>query len=331
MNKDTLKRYEGKLTKLFINSRIENRLFNAYLLYGPKNAPLKDIALYLCQSLNCENDLLACNECDSCKRFLQGSRPDFLLIDGRNSVIKKGDVKELEEKFAHTSIEKNHIPSYVILNVENMNNEASNALLKFLEEPKSGQIAFLTTNNLDKVLPTIKSRSLAIQVDPCDTSSFYNELVEHTFINEKGKEIHLSVVESFILSTNYATIEEVEQLLKEDSSILNCISAGEQFVNDYITNYKTSTFTLLKLTNQLKDSEYFYMIFSTINYIFESALIYDQDDNNPFIDLYTKLNSKKKYITQGMDVIKDVLTHKNLNYNPFLISARFLYSLKEED
>ena len=41
MDENTLKLYEPRLYKLFSNSRKKNRLANAYLLYGDKNAPLK--------------------------------------------------------------------------------------------------------------------------------------------------------------------------------------------------------------------------------------------------------------------------------------------------
>lgn len=47
---------------------------------------------------------------------------------------------------------------YIINLVENMNVQAINSLLKFLEEPPANTYAFLTTENETKVLPTILSR-----------------------------------------------------------------------------------------------------------------------------------------------------------------------------
>ena len=164
MNREILEKYQPKLTRLFTNSRKSNRLSGAYLLYGPKNAPLKETALYLAQSLGCETDLLACNECNSCKRFLEGVRPDFILIDGQREMIKKGDIQALEKKFSLSAYEKGHSLCYVINKVDNINNEAANAILKFLEEPPSETYAILTSQNEAKVLPTILSRCESLRL-----------------------------------------------------------------------------------------------------------------------------------------------------------------------
>ena len=99
MDKKILLKAEPKLAKLFINSRKKDRVANAYLLYGNRNAPLKETAVYLAKSLSCEQDLLACDNCPSCKRFNNGIRPDFYLIDGEETTIKKDDIKSLESAF----------------------------------------------------------------------------------------------------------------------------------------------------------------------------------------------------------------------------------------
>ena len=336
MNREILEKYQPKLTRLFTNSRKSNRLSGAYLLYGPKNAPLKETALYLAQSLGCETDLLACNECNSCKRFLEGVRPDFILIDGQREMIKKGDIQALEKKFSLSAYEKGHSLCYVINKVDNINNEAANAILKFLEEPKVGQVAFLTTNNLDKVLPTIRSRSISVRVDPIEPLHFQQELEEHEFLfEEEGKKkpkiVHLSSAQAYILSRNYATMEEVETLLSSETGIKDGIDAGEAFLNDYCSSYKTACFTLLKETALLKDGKCYNWMYLTILDVFESVLLNEKNENNPFADVIHSLRKHDEEIRKGVQVIKEVLTHKNLNYNPTLTSARLLHALDEEN
>ncbi|MCR4697845.1 MAG: hypothetical protein K5762_00615 [Bacilli bacterium] len=336
MNRETLEKYQPKLTRLFTNSRKSNRLSGAYLLYGPKNAPLKETALYLAQSLGCEKELLACNECNSCKRFLEGIRPDFVLIDGQSEMIKKGDIQALEKKFSLSAYEKGHSLCYVINKVDNINNEAANALLKFLEEPKVGQVAFLTTNNPDKVLATIRSRSISIRVDPIEPLVFQQELEEHEFVMEeegkkKPKVLHLSSIQAYILARNYATIEEVEALLSSDTGVKDGIDAAEAFLNDYCSSYKTASFTLLKETALLKDSKCYNWMYLTILDVFESVLLNDKNEHNPFSDIIHDLRKHQEEIRKGVEVIKEVLTHKNLNYNATLTAARFLHALDEEN
>lgn len=334
MDKQTLEKYESKLTRLFLNSRKKNRLSSAYLLYGPKNAPLKESALYLAKSLGCEKDLLACNACPSCKRFDDGIHPDFCFIDGQYDMIKKGDIQDLEKKFSLSAYEKGHSLCYVINKVDNINNEAANALLKFLEEPKVGQIAFLTTNNLDKVLPTIRSRSISIRLDPIDPKKVQKQLEETEItIQEEGKKkdttLRINPYQAYILSRNYATIAELKKLFQVDLSWREGIDAAEAFLNDYASNLKLAKFTLLKQIAELKDSKCYNWMYLTILDVFQSVLLNEKKDDNPFGDLILYLQRRKPAIRKGVEVIKEVLTHKNLNYNANLTAARFLHAISE--
>jgi len=66
---------------------------------------------------------------------------------------------------------------FVILNADMMNAEASNSLLKTLEEPLSGTVLLLTTSAKDKLLPTIVSRCQLIQCDPLSDAEIEDALV----------------------------------------------------------------------------------------------------------------------------------------------------------
>lgn len=336
MNQELLKKYEPKLYRLFLNSKKQNRISSAYLLYGEKNAPLKEIAMYLSQSLNCENDIFACNECTSCKRFISGVRPDFYLIDGQNDMIKKGDIQALEQKFSLSAIEKSHTLSYVINRVDNINNEAANALLKFLEEPKVGQIAFLTTYNPNKVLKTILSRSISIKINPIKVDEFLEELnTTELIFQEEGKKkeqkVHLTATQAYILSKNFSSIDEIKDQLKTEPHLLEGINSGEIFLNEYCINYNQACFTLLRETTLLKDNKCYNWMYLTILDVFESILLKLDDDKNPFNDVIKKLQPHSIEIQRGVETIKEILNHKNLNYNATLIAARILSALKEEN
>ena len=65
---------------------------------------------------------------------------------------------------------------YIIKDCEKMNKQASNSILKFLEEPVEGIIAILVTSNISKVLETISSRCQIINLKK---QSNYSELVDY--------------------------------------------------------------------------------------------------------------------------------------------------------
>jgi len=60
-----------------------------------------------------------------------------------------------------------------------LTNQASNSLLKSLEEPKKNIFYFLVAHNLSKIIPTILSRSLTIKVPEFSSSIFLQILRNH--------------------------------------------------------------------------------------------------------------------------------------------------------
>ena len=151
------------LFQTFSNALTTYRLAHSYLIQGEAGTPLKETALYLAKSILCDHpDPLACEECITCQRVFEGEYPDLIVFDGEEDTIKKGDVENVVSLFQKTPLESKGVMIYVIHACENMTPEASNALLKFLEEPTDHAYAILTTRNKERLLPTIVSRCEAL-------------------------------------------------------------------------------------------------------------------------------------------------------------------------
>ena len=143
----------------FCHALEQGRLAHAYFLSGEAGTPLKECAIYLAKSLLCDHpNPLACEECITCERVGKDEYPDFVLFDGGEETVKKEDIAALTALFSRTSLEAKGTMVYVINHVENMRAEAANSLLKFLEEPPENTYAILTSENDERVLPTILSR-----------------------------------------------------------------------------------------------------------------------------------------------------------------------------
>jgi len=78
-------------------------------------------------------------------------------------------MSELQEEFSKVSLETNR-KIYIITECEKMNLQASNSILKFLEEPIDNIIAILVTNNINKLLKTIVSRCQIISLNKSNYS-----------------------------------------------------------------------------------------------------------------------------------------------------------------
>ena len=327
MDELTLKKYEPRLYKLFTNSRKKNRLSNAYLLYGDKNAPLKDVAMLLAESLGCEKNLVACKSCPSCKRFEEGIRPDFVFIDGEYDTIKKGDIEMLEEKFSLSALEKNHHLTYVIHRIDNITEKAANALLKFLEEPKEGQIAFLTTYNIDRVLKTIVSRSLAVRVEPLDVNQLFLEL-ENTPFKIGKEEISLNPFQAYIMTKFASSREEASEILSLDSTFIDASDNIESFLNDLSVSLDIGSYTLLHLTNSIKDTKCYNWMYQILELIIDEVLLDKINEDNP---LYGSIKGLKKYeqnLLAARNVLVEAISRKNANLNSTLTIVRIIDRLK---
>lgn len=191
-----LKKYQPVIYQTFLRSFQNDRLSHAYLISGNPGTPLFEVAHYLAKSILCDDpDPLACNSCITCLRVEDENYPDFVVFNGETGSIKKEAVAQIESMFEKEAFEAKGIKIYLLHLIENMTEEATNSLLKFLEEPQPNIYAFLTTNNENAILPTIISRcqgfhlksinrqeviddAISLSVDPQDAeflSYFYNE------------------------------------------------------------------------------------------------------------------------------------------------------------
>lgn len=175
---------------------------HAFLLVGENS---HDAAHYIAKSLICENDILACDHCNECQRIDQHNYGDLIYADGKNDIIKKGQIEYIQEQFSKSSLEgKSKI--YLLENIENSTTEAMNSLLKVLEEPTDGVYAIFTCQNLNRVLPTIKSRCQVIQLLPSTKKSLISQLKERDIPQDDIN----------ILSELFNTYEECENLIETD-------------------------------------------------------------------------------------------------------------------
>lgn len=86
-----------------------------------------------------------------------------ITID-RANIIKITSIREVRRKSSLSVYEKGK-RVIVIMNADKMNDEASNALLKTLEEPLENTLLILTTSNKEALLTTIISRCQLVRFD----------------------------------------------------------------------------------------------------------------------------------------------------------------------
>lgn len=175
-------------TKKFLKNELKReKNSGTYLFYGNDSGQLRTIALAMGKALNCkvlENDF--CGECDSCRRIDNLSYTDLEIYYGRTGV-KIDDIREIISKSATTAYEGGK-KIFILEDVNRLSKEASNALLKTIEEPPSGNYFFLLSTSLN-IIPTIKSRSIIVKVPILTVEDLEVTEEEYKFFSGNSREI----------------------------------------------------------------------------------------------------------------------------------------------
>lgn len=156
-----------KVKTLLTNAVQTNNVLHSYLFSGIDGIGKSLFAKQFAQMILCtSNEVKPCGICKSCLEFQGESHPDFLVIEPEDGkTIKIEQIRYLQEKIAEKPVTSEK-KVYIINNSDAMTREASNALLKTLEEPPTYAILILITDNENKLLVTIKSRCTKINFQP---------------------------------------------------------------------------------------------------------------------------------------------------------------------
>jgi len=151
----------GEIARLAVTGALPHAL----LLTGREG--LEDFAKALAHFFLCRSPLdnIACGKCKDCELFLAGSHPDyhFMGLEEKASQIKVGQVRELIA-FVSKTAQREARKIVLISPAGAMNINASNALLKCLEEPAGDTVLILVQENQKALLPTIRSRCSIVKV-----------------------------------------------------------------------------------------------------------------------------------------------------------------------
>lgn len=160
---------QERLKALLSSSIRKNQVSHAYLLTGPRGVGKEFFARTFAKAIACSGpmDKRPCGFCDACRRMEAGVYPDFLTLapaEGKRS-IAIAQVRELITAVSTKTFSGN-ARICLITQGETMTPEAQNALLKSLEEPEPGNVFLITTENTEKILPTIRSRCQVLPLEP---------------------------------------------------------------------------------------------------------------------------------------------------------------------
>ena len=242
-----------KLINLYKNNNLPNKI----LFSGEKGIGKCTLAYHLINYILSSNEdfsydldsLKIIPDNKSFKLVQNKSNPNFILVDIQEEK-KNIDISQIRNLILTLNKSSfNTKPRFVLIdNIELLNINAVNALLKILEEPNDN-INFILINNNKRILPTLKSRCLnfKIQLTSKQSIEIANKILNNNyneFLNED-------------LVTNYSTPGEILNLI--DFASKNDIDLIETNLKDFIK--KIIMEKLYKKNNSIKNLIYSLMEF----------------------------------------------------------------------
>ncbi|WP_426450031.1 DNA polymerase III subunit delta' [Paenibacillus sp. S-38] len=168
---------QDRVKQVLQNSLRSDKVSHAYIFTGPGGTGRREMAKAFAQAIYCKvlpDD--ACGECLDCRKVEHGNHPDLHWIIPEGSSIKIEQIRDLQKQFAYRA-SASGTKMYVLEQADKMTVQASNSLLKFLEEPTSQVVAVLITDNGQALLPTIRSRSQWISFLPMGRGQMKEKLL----------------------------------------------------------------------------------------------------------------------------------------------------------
>ena len=266
-----------ELTNLFDQKKFPNKI----LLSGEKGSGKCTLAYHIINyilsknedfSYDKENFLI--NEQNKSFKLIQNrSNPNFNLIDisEDKKFIDINQIRDLISNMNKSSF-NDKIRFVLIDNIEFLNKNSVNALLKILEEPNTN-VHFILIHNNKKILPTLSSRCLNFKISLAHNQSI--EIANSIFGENVLNKINQDLIHHYLTPGNF----------------YNLIKFSENFEVDLTAITLKELITVIIEQNYYKkDNEIKYMLYDFIELFFR---------NNNFSNLYSyflkKIDDCKKF------------------------------------
>lgn len=219
------------------------RVAHAYLFHGPYGVGKRAAAFCFAQALQCESDAAQkpCGVCSACQKSAKLQHPDthiyfptpkdtkqddiinrnlllaqdpYAFVDyvrlkssekasNKKSAYRVDFIREELSKKVSFALHEGQYRVVVLLDVENMNPNASNAFLKLLEEPRERTVFILITQSRARLLPTLVSRCQPLRFRSIDKDILSQVLVDrHGLSDSSARSTAISSFGSYSVAKN---------------------------------------------------------------------------------------------------------------------------------
>jgi DNA polymerase-3 subunit gamma/tau len=146
------------VVRTLTNAIEQGKVRQAYLFAGPRGTGKTSLARILAKSLNCAHGPTPTPDgtCHACVSIAAGTSLDVIEMDAAS---QRGidDIRDIRDRVVLQPVEGTY-KVYILDEAHQLTDAAWNALLKLIEEPPPHLLFVFCTTELQKVLPTVRSR-----------------------------------------------------------------------------------------------------------------------------------------------------------------------------
>lgn len=192
---------------------------HSLIFSGPSGIGKLKTARALAKVLSCES-VNGCGSCGPCLRAEKNQSEGFLEIASpKTGPLKLEDVSPIKDYLSLRKMTQNR--SILIENAGALNPQASNSLLKVIEEPPENTFFFLIASNAQEILPTLRSRSQIVRFFPLSEEILKKIRPSHDWMI-KSSQGRLDILDQF-------QSEESQSLRQTAHAILKAIGSPRRY------------------------------------------------------------------------------------------------------
>lgn len=269
---------QDHITKTFKEIIANNCLAHAYIFLGIEGIGKSFFAKQLAKNLNCKNvDAAPCGSCSSCYKIETGSSPDihWISLDEEKKFIGIDQIKNLQLFSTLKPVESNY-KIFIIDDADKLNEDASNCILKTLEEPPPSTLIIALVNSLDYLPETVISRCQIMRFANLPGDAIKTILRQNHDIDNKIMEWVVQVSNG---SPGCAIKLLEEDLYSKNEILINALS-NLQVIDNFDLSKIIIEWVMVKEKSSEEKRTYLKYILNLILYYYRDRLIYNTQITN---------------------------------------------------